>query len=376
MQKSSFEPIFDHFAIFGLCKACVKPKTRADDPMDTLSDQDLACILAEYDLGALCRCIRLGCGCINEKWFLQTTGGQYLLRRRHKDRREILQVAAQHTLMQHLHGAGFPAPALVRTRSSATYLELQGEVYEVHTYIDGDPCEAREATHQQAAARTLGQFHNAVGDFDHHGLHWPRERYGPVALRRIIDRLLRNWRGQVSPQLETLVGELEKNAWDLRTRFVAFGQLPELVIHGDYHAGNLILRQGLVVGVVDYDLAHWCSRAMEVAEAIIAFATQRSGGLHHIVYPGVLDLDAVHRFLAAYTESASLSKAEIHALPDLIRTIWLCASIDPPLEPLLSLDAAPRALPEILSLSGWAQGRAADIVHIGLAAQARRSDPH
>jgi Ser/Thr protein kinase RdoA (MazF antagonist) len=221
----------------------------------------------------------------------------------------------------------------------------------------------------------LGHYHDAVRDFDHKGFHWPRERYGPVALRQILDRLLENWRGQMSPRLESLAGELDRNARDLAIRFAALGQLPKLVIHGDYHAGNLILRQGAVVGVVDYDLAHWCWRAMEVAEAVIAFATQHPGGLRHIVYSGVLDLDAVHRFLVAYAESASLSKAEIHALPDLIRTIWLCASIDPPLEPILSLEAGPRALPEILTLAGWAQDKAADIIQIGLDARAKNSDP-
>jgi aminoglycoside phosphotransferase (APT) family kinase protein len=43
------------------------------------------------------------------------------------------------------------------------------------------------------------------------------------------------------------------------------------VIHGDFYGGNLIFRNHRIVAVVDYDLAHWCSPAMEVAEAIIAF---------------------------------------------------------------------------------------------------------
>ena len=36
-------------------------------------------------------------------------------------------------------------------------------------------------------------------------------------------------------------------------------------------------------------------------------------------------------FLSAYQEVVPLAWSEIQALPDLIRTIWLCAALDPPL---------------------------------------------
>jgi Ser/Thr protein kinase RdoA (MazF antagonist) len=150
------------------------------------------------------------------------------------------------------------------------------------------------------------------------------------------------------------LGQLREHAQELESRYVEFGQLPELVIHGDYHGANLIFQDDQIAAVVDYDLAHWCSRAMEVAEAVIAFCTDPGLGLRQIVYPGVLDLNLVKTFLGAYQGATPLSKAEILALPDMIRTIWLCASLDPPLEPPLSFEAAPRALPEILMLADWA----------------------
>jgi hypothetical protein len=103
---------------------------------------------------------------------------------------------------------------------------------------------------------------------------------------------------------------------------------------------------------------------MEVAEAIIAFCTYASEDSRHIVYPGALDLKEVNRFLAAYLDEAYLSQAEVRALPDMIRTIWLCASLDPPLEPPLSRQTAPQALPEVLTLAEWAVANASRIVEI------------
>ena len=171
-----------------------------------------------------------------------------------------------------------------------------------------------------------------------------------------------------STSLRSLIRELDGHVRDLERRYQAYGQLPELVIHGDFYGGNLIFRTHRIVAVVDYDLAHWCSRAMEVAEAIIAFCTDPGLELEHIVYAGALDLEVVNRFVIAYMEEVLLSEAEIQALPDMIRTIWLCASLDPPLKPPLSRIAAPQALPEILTLADWAVAHGSAIVELCLAA--------
>jgi hypothetical protein len=104
-------------------------------------------------------------------------------------------------------------------------------------------------------------------------------------------------------------------------------------------------------------------RAQEVAEAVIYFARERTARFRHIVYSSILDLGAVRRFLAAYTDAVRLSDAEIRALPHLIRTTWLCASLDPPLRPRLRLDTDLEALHEVLALADWAQAHTPDIVH-------------
>ena len=177
------------------------------------------------------------------------------------------------------------------------------------------------------------------------------------------------WGLDRDPDLAQVAGQLEAHALDLAARLARHGALPHLVIHGDYYGGNLLFNGDRIIGVVDYDKARWQPRVIELAEALIYFTTERPGHLKHIVYSGTLDLGVVRRFLVAYTDMLSLSESEIHALPHLIRTIWLCASLNPPLEPLMSLEAAPQAVPEVLALAGWDQTHASDIVEIGLAAQ-------
>jgi Ser/Thr protein kinase RdoA (MazF antagonist) len=246
----------------------------------------------------------------------------------------------------------------------------QGEVYEVQAYIPGEPFDAAKLVHLMAAACMLGLYHQVVDGFEHRALQRPTERYGYCALSRTMGGLQNGWwgRGMALANLMPLLRRLEEHVRDLELRYMAIGQLPELVIHGDYHGENLVFRGDQIVGVVDYDLAHWCSRAMEVAEAVIAFCTDPGLQLRNIVYSGALDLERVSIFLAAYQEEVALSEVEIRALPDLIRTIWLCASLDPPLKPPLSLENAFDALPEILTLADWAAANQAKLVEICLSA--------
>jgi Ser/Thr protein kinase RdoA (MazF antagonist) len=347
------------------------------------TEQEIAAVLAQYNLGEWRHCAPIMRGHVNEKWLLETEGGQVLLKRRHVALCKPSLVQAQHALVGHLRGAGFPAPALVRTRYNNTFVAHGGAVYEVQGYVAGEPFDAAEPQHLAASGHMLGAYHNAVRGFDRQALHQPTERYGPAALSSTVRRCLEDWQPSTMPRddvalLRPLIQELEDHARDLENRYLALGRLAELVIHGDYHGANLVFEAHHIAGVVDYDLAHWCSRAMEVAEAIIAFCTDPGLGLVHIVYPGALDLEVVDRFVTAYLAESPLTETEIRALPDMIRTIWLCASLDPPLEPLLSRNVAPQALPEILALAEWARAHGAELVERCLAAQvapARGRDP-
>jgi homoserine kinase type II len=343
-----------------------------------LGEQVISMVLAEYRLGGLLGWVPIERGYVNEKWRLDTESGLYLLKRRHPSLGRPFLVHAQHALVRHLRKEDLPVPALAHTRDGKTTLSHEGQIYELQAYVAGDPFDPADAEHLAASARMLGSYHRAVRGFDHEALHRPLERYGAAALSRTVKSLLETWRfsettAKDSALLRPLVQELDGHVRDLERSYQSFGQLPELVIHGDYHGANLVFRDHRIVAVVDYDLAHWCPRAMEVAEAIIAFCTEPELELEHVVYRGALDLTLVDRFLTNYLEEALLSEAEIEALPDMIRTIWLCASLDPPLKSPLSRSAAPQALPEVLALADWAVTNRSALVEAGLAVREARA---
>lgn len=329
--------------------------------------QEIESVLAQYGLGAIVSFRPTDGGYVNETWVVETRCGHYVVRRRHPCLADPRLVLAQHALMLHLGRAGFPVPAVCGDKYGATFVVSQDCLYEVHQYLDGVLCDPGRPEHLAAAARTLGWYHRVVEEFYHPVLHRAVERYGPSVLTRVVRGLIHEWADQASARVQRWMRSLCDQVADLAACLCEVGSLPELVIHGDYYAENLIMHNDQVVGVVDYDEAHWCSRAMEVAEVLIYFAKETKVHLEHIVYSGALDLDAVESFLAAYGTVVALSDAEIRALPNLIGTIWLCASLNPPMRPRPDAQVAPLVLLEVLYLADWSQSHADELVEIGFA---------
>lgn len=326
---------------------------------------EIAAVLEQYDVGTAQSWRKIERGYVNEKWLVETPTGRYVLKRRHPSLCQPDLVAAQHALISHLNAAGFVTPKIVRTARGGTLVTWDGRVYELQSLIPGDPGDRLRPAHVSAAARTLGRYHKLVRGFYRPGLHRLRSRYSPVVLTSTLARLNEDIEGSLTVETQQILERLRDHARHLTGQLGSIDDLPELVVHGDYYTGNILFRGDQVTGVVDYDQAHCSARTLEVAEATIYFAHEPGARFSHIVYSGVLDLDAVLRFLSAYAENVLLTDAEICALPHFVRNIWLCASLDPPLAPRLRLDADREALNESLALADWAQTHSRDIEQIG-----------
>ena len=294
-------------------------------------------------------------GCVNQNWVIQTTRGRYFLKRRHPVLRNRSVILAQHALMDHLRKSGFPAPTILSTASGDTLLELDDELYEIQGYIEGAPYEHARLAHFQAAAIMLSRYHDCARGFTPTTLSRMGELYDPPILTTNLRRLNALWKRDQGPARAEMVRQLESQGEELRSRFALHEQLPHLVIHGDYHAGNLLFDGDRIVGVVDYDKAGWQPRIVELAEVLIYFASSRPGHLKHLVYPGFLEWDKFTSFLHHYAcaQAVPPGAQEVCALPDYIRCIWLSVSLQRLLEKGHQPAEALEALREVSSLGEW-----------------------
>jgi homoserine kinase type II len=336
--------------------------SRSRDVAHAVTEAELARVLGCYPLGELKGAWRTEHGFVNDNWIVETSRGRYFLKRRHPSLRQPDFIRAQHALIVHLRQSDFPAPILVPTIHGETLLVLDGECYEVQVYIEGTPYDHDRSVHLEEAAVTLGRYHTLVQGFAPAALCGLGDLYTPTILSANLTNLAQAWQLDRNPNLARIASQLAAQAIDLATRFARHGALPQLVIHGDYYAGNLLFDGDHIVGVVDYDKARWQPRVVELAEALIYFASPRRGHLKRLVYPGFLNWDPFARFLHAYARAAVPDENEVHALPDYVQCIWLQISLQRLLEkgprPAEALDA----LQEVLALGDWASANASQMI--------------
>jgi homoserine kinase type II len=328
-------------------------------------NDELRHVLSHYSLGKFKNAWRVERGFVNENWIVETSQGRYFLKRRHPDLRDSAVVAAQHALIAYLRRAGFPVPVILPITGGATLLVLDEEFYEMQEYIECEPYDHDRPAHFREAAQTLGRYHAFVQGFTSQALE-QSGLYSPALLRANLARLADGWSLERHPALARIARQLESHADDLEVRFAWHGPLPHLVIHGDYYAGNLLFAGDRIVGVVDYDKARWQPRAVELAEALIYFASPRPGHLRHLVYPGFLQWNLCGRFLHGYARVVALDEREVHALPDYVRCIWLQVALQRLWERGPRPAWAQEALQEALALGEWAKANARQMIALAL----------
>ncbi len=323
---------------------------------------DLQRVLDHYRLGDLRAAQRAERGFVNENWIVETAQGRYLLKRRHPRLCQPDLIRAQHQLIGWLRRAGFPAPSVVPNIDGQTSLVLDGEMYEIQGYIEGEPYEHGRLAHLEEAGLTLGRYHCLVEGCAPQALCRLGPLYGPSILSRLLIQLTETWQLNLDAETAGICRELESEASDLAERFAGNDRLSHLVIHGDYYADNLIFEGDRIIGVVDYDKASWQPQVAELAEALIYFSSQRPGHLRYLVYQGFLDWEPFFRFVQSYGRGTDLQQKEIGALPDYVRCIWLCVSLKRLLQKGPRPVQASEALQEVLELACWGRVHAGQMV--------------
>ncbi len=327
-----------------------------------LRQNELSAVLRHYGLGELTAAWRPERGFVNDNWVVETTQGRYFLKHRHPSHSQPELIRGEHVLMVWLKRAGFPAPRLLRHVYGDTLLVLDGECYEVQEYIAGRPYNHGRRQDLERAAATLGRYHVLVEGFSPPPMWRIGELYHPRILQSNLASLVESWKLDRNSEFMEIVYRVAAQSDDLAARFACHGTLPELVIHGDYYAGNLLFDGDQVVAVVDYDKARWQPRAVELAEVLIYFASPRPGYVQHLVYPGVLEWGPFRRFVRAYSRVTAPADGELIALPDYIHCIWLQISLQRLWEKGPRPAWALEALHEVCELGDWAQANASLVV--------------
>ena len=294
-----------------------------------------------FDLGELTSAVRIYKGYVNVTNDIHILkDGQirnYILRIYREGIREN-KICFEHALMNELGARGFVlSPHLVETRSQSTYVKVSKQSTDgrhelfiaIYQYLPGEDkyewnnpqCTPGELSH---AAGVLATYHNTIfGWRDTTGWkepgiidqipHMPAmwKTYTGSSGDSVFDRYLIQHIHRLNESVELFSNTIERRIYET---------LPHLIIHGDFHPGNLKFQDGTVAGLFDFDWSMLDARCFDVGLALTYFCTaweEKSDGN--------LRLDRVSMFLDGYQACAQemkslggLSSIEFQYLPQMI----------------------------------------------------------
>lgn len=305
--------------------------------------EELEAVLARYDLGRIDSIREFVRGSpLAPKAVVSGPYGRFLVKRRAPGEDHPYQVAFGHGLQLHVRDRGVPAPALVGTRDdNNSMLQLDGRIYEVTEFIEGEPFDRSPHAAQEAGAM-LAQFHAGASGF-HCTWHTPPDfvhgdERAEILLDRCFDRITAEPTDTMGPEASALVDAV-RALW--RRAVGALDQAgiaawPRDLLHADWHPGNVVFRAGRVRAVLDYDSCRRGPRLIDLASGAMNFSIRGSapgegGASEPNRWPPEPDGDRARAFLEGYQSlgEAPLTGAEAAAMAPAMAGAIIIEAIGP-----------------------------------------------
>lgn len=260
--------------------------------------KDMGTVLAAYGLSDdIISCQGMTEGVENSTFLVTTRSDQYIvsLIERRVDRARLLQAAK---MMRAARIAGIVCPRLLEARTGDPFIQSDGRVWCVQTYLTGLPMTCPSLDQVRCAGETLAKIHLAC-------------RNVPEVTQNPVGRV--QWPGllealeMITPRAEHILPEMRADIRALPHDWPT--QLPAGPIHGDYFISN-ILRSEDIIQVFDFFLCCTDLLAYDLALALTDWAFDDQNGWSHLRHTSFLD---------GYDGIRPVSSEERQALPYLCR---------------------------------------------------------
>ncbi len=301
---------------------------------------ELTIVLSHYDLGAIesLRVFPRGSR-RSPKIRVKSHRGEYLLKRRASGQDDPYRVAFAHDLQLLLAQRGYPVPGIIGTRDNNSMLQLNGRIYELFNYVHGTrfdrtASQAHQVGWQLARLHTNLANHRSKYELPSNSFHAATE----------IDAKM----GLLAPAIMSAEPQIDRAALLSTTDYLrrayldaahrvedaGFRAWPRDILHGDWHPGNLLFRDGRVVGVLDFDSARIEPRVVDIANAALQFSMLMDAPDQPETWPDGLDANMIRILLKGYDDGVEgvgqpLGSSEHAAFPWLMIEALVIESIVP-----------------------------------------------
>ena len=231
-----------------------------------LGAEDLARLIAAYDVGELVSAKGIAEGVSNSNWLVETTAGRFILTM-YERRIETEDLPFFLGLLDHLSERGCAVPRTIRDREGAAYRMIGDKAVALIEFLPGVSPTSPTAGQARAVGEALARVHLA-------GLAFGKDRPNGLDVSfnwNALEHTDRAALASIDPAMPDTV-DMAKNVaskwpWDL----------PISVIHSDLFPDNVLMLGDEVTGMIDFYFACTDAMAYDLAVTHAAWCFDRRG---------------------------------------------------------------------------------------------------
>lgn len=260
-----------------------------------ITDEELAELLADFDLGAALSLKGVAEGVENSNFLLETEAGRFFLTVYEKRVRED-DLPFFLGLMRWLAEHDYPSATPIADRKGQILKRVRGKPCAVISFLSGLSVRRPSAAHCREAGSGLARLHLAAEGFPLiRANDLGQAAWAPMfeALRADADGLKPGLARQIETDLTRIAADWPSG-------------LPTGVIHADFFPDNVFFQGGKFVAAIDFYFACVDALAYDIAVALNAWCFEPDGSFN---------ITSARALLAGYEAHRPLSDAERAALP-------------------------------------------------------------
>ena len=290
-----------------------------------------ALIHAQYDLEPITHVAPLTGGEWKTLWRLDGASASYVVSLSHPTT-TVESIVYEHRLLHYLHAHLPQVPAPMLARDGSSYFVDQGRIGSLLPWMPGEMADGDQV--HLLAARFLARFHRvsvnypdrsprpgvpAWREWDWHATAWPAIQAmlttSPATLDPIGQRFWQScgeWAAAIADRRAQIAGERSYFQQWIADLARSDRPLTTGLLHDDFHGGNLLVADGEVTALLDWDSCHPDWLLFDLSNAIWEFGLDDDN--HTLV------VENAHAFLRTYAEAGGpIAEAEFALIIEFIR---------------------------------------------------------
>lgn len=267
-----------------------------------LSAEDLAKLLAHYDVGELISAKGIAEGVSNSNWLVETTsgaeGGTRFILTMYERRIDVADLPFFLGLLDHLSAHGAPVPRTIHDRQGAASRKVSGKAVALIEFLPGVSVGEPSPAQARSVGKVLAQMHGLAQGFG--GVR--ANDLGPDTSARVLAECGEAALGEIDPALPAVAATAAEVARDWPQG------LPQSVIHSDLFPDNVLMLGDKVSALIDFYFA--CNDAMAydlaVTHAAWSFADNGQSYRPEVGQALLQGYESVRKLLPAEREALPL----------------------------------------------------------------------